>query len=147
MTRLVSLVIAVILMLQLAGTFDLFPWLLSRPSHRFWPFMNYPMYRSARYEGAVIGQYRVFGRAVDGSEVEVTASDLGLNFRKFQDIVVAAVRHRDMPRVVAFGEMYRVKTGARLVALRVERHGHILTRDGLQPAPPVQLPAVSLQGQ
>jgi hypothetical protein len=147
MTRVVSLVIAVVLMVQLAATFDLFPRFLSRPSHLFWPFMDYPMYRYARYEGSVIERYRVFGRRADGSEAEVTPGDLGLNFRRFRDIFVAALRGADMPRVIAFAEVYRVRQGTRLVEMRVERHGDILTRDGLLPAPPVQLAAVSLQPQ
>jgi hypothetical protein len=145
MTRLASLVIAVVLMLQFGATFDLFRPFLSRPSHRFWPFMNYPMYRFAHYEGAVIARYRVFGQAADGSEVEVAPSDLGLNFRKFQDIAIDALRRGDMVRVAAFAEIYQVRTGTRLVRMRVERHGQMLTRNGLQSTRPVQLTAVSLQ--
>ena len=144
MTRVVSLVIAVILTLQFAASFDLFPRLVSRPSSLFWPFLNYPMYRGAHYEGAVIERYRVFGRAADGTEVEVTPGDLGLNFRKFQDLPVAALLRYDAPRVAAFAEIYRARMGTRLVAMRVERHGDILTRHGLQPGQPVQLPAVSV---
>jgi hypothetical protein len=52
----VSLVITVVLILQFAATFDLFPLFLSRPSHVFWPIMNYPMYRYAHYEGSVIAR-------------------------------------------------------------------------------------------
>jgi hypothetical protein len=139
-----SLVIAVVLALQVAATFDLFPRILSRPSHVFWPFMDYPMYRFARYEGSIIERFRVLGRHVDGSEIEVTPSDLGLNFRKFRDILVGSLRAGDVPRVAAFAEVYRVRTGKPLVAMRVERHGHILTRDGLRPAPSVRLAEVPL---
>ena len=89
----------------------------------------------------------VEGEQVTVLELRVAPSDLGLNFRKFQDVAVAALLRRDVPRVSAFAEMYRVRMGTRLVAMRVERHGDILTRDGLQPAPPMQLPAVSLQAQ
>ena len=147
MTRVVSLVIAVALTLQFTATFDLFPRFLSRPSHVFWPFVNYPMYRFAHYEGDVIPRYRVFGRTADDSEVEVTSDDLGLNFRKFQDLVVAALRRGETPSVAKFAEIYRVRVGRRLVAMRLERHGQILTRDGLQAAQPIQLAAVSLHAQ
>jgi hypothetical protein len=143
MTRVVSVVIAAILMLQFAATFDLYRF-VARPSHVLWPFMNYPMYRGAHYEGAVLARYRVFGTTADGSEIEVTPSDLGLNFRKFQDIVVEALRRGDVARVAAFAEIYRARVGMRLVRMRVERHGHVLTRDGLQVAPPVNLAAVAL---
>ena len=54
-----SLVIALVLTLQILATFDLFPRLLSRPSYLFWPFLDYPMYRSPRYEASVIEHYRV----------------------------------------------------------------------------------------
>jgi hypothetical protein len=143
MTRVVSVVIAVILLLQVAATFDLYRF-ASRPSHLLWPFMDYPMYRGAHYEGAVLARYRVFGKTADGAEVEVTAGDLGLNFRRFQDIVVDALRHGDTARVAPFADHYRGRLGIRLVAMRVERHGDILTRDGLRPAPPVQFTAVAL---
>jgi hypothetical protein len=61
--------------------------------------------------------------------------------------VVAAVRRGDTSSVAAFAEIYRFRMGTRLVAMRLERHGHILTRDGLQAARPVQLAAVSLPVQ
>jgi hypothetical protein len=147
MTRVVSVVIAVVLMLQLAATFDLYPRFLSRPSHLFWPFMDYPMYRYARYEGSIIERHRVVGRRPDGSEVEVTAADLGLNFRRFQEIVVRALRGGDRPTTAAFAEIYRARMGTRLVAMRLERHGDILTRDGLQPAQPIEVATVSLEGR
>ena len=145
MTRIVSVVIAAVLTLQLMATFDLFPALVSRPSSLFWPFIDYPMYRYARYEGSIIERFRVFGRRTDGTEVEVTADDLGLNFRKFRDLFVYAVRDPDTRRVTAFAEVYRIRMGTRLVAIRVERHGDIVTRDGLRPAPPVEWAAVSLE--
>jgi hypothetical protein len=145
MPRLVSLVIAVVLVLQAAASFDVLPKLFSRPSYVLWPFMTYPMYRSAHYEGTLIERFRVVGQTVAGAEVELTPIDFGLNFRKFQDIAVPAVRSRDMPQVAMFAEIYRVKSGIRLVAIRLERHGHVLTRDGLRPAQPVQLAAVSLR--
>jgi hypothetical protein len=95
----VSLVIAIVLMLQLVATFNLFPLFLSRPSHLLWPFMDYPMYRSARYEGSLMEWYRVLGRRADGSEIEVTPDDVGLNVRRFRDVLIAAIRGADMPRV------------------------------------------------
>lgn len=144
MTRVLSLVIAGMLTLQLTASFDLLPRLLSRPSHIFWPFMNYPMYRWAHYEGAVIERYRVFGRTAAGLDIELTPSDFGLNFRKFQDIVIAALRRGDTAGVAPYAEIYRLRSGRRLAAIRVERHGSVLTRDGLQSARPVQLPAVSV---
>ncbi len=148
MTRVVvSLAIAAVLMLQIAATFDLFPRLVSRPSHVFWPFTDYPMYRYARLEGAVIERYRVLGQRQDGSEVEVTPGDLGLNFRKFRDIVVAALRGADRPRVAAFAEIYKTRTGTPLVQMRVERHGDVLTRDGLRPATPVRFNPVPIESR
>jgi hypothetical protein len=143
MTLIVSTIIAVVLALQVVATFDLFPRLLSRPSRTFWPFLDYPMYRRAHYEGDLIERYLVLGRRADGAEVEVTPGDLGLNFWKFRYEVVGALRNGDRPRAAAFADMYRARHGTRLVALRLERHGDTLTRDGLRPAPPEQIAALS----
>jgi hypothetical protein len=145
MTRVVSLVISVVLMVQTAAAFDLFPRLVSRPSHVFWPFLSYPMYRTAHYEGAVIERYRVFGRTENGAEVELEPADFGLNFRKFQDIAVVALRRHDLPQVTTIAEIYRARSGRRLVAMRLERHGPVLTREGLRSAEPTQFAAVPVQ--
>jgi hypothetical protein len=109
--------------------------------------MDYPMYRSARYEGSLMEWYRVLGRKADGSEIEVTPDDLGLNFRRFRDVVIAAIRGADMPRVAALAEIYRVRTGTRLAAIRLEQQGYILTREGLRPAPTTRLAEISLSTQ
>ena len=143
----VSLVIAAVLALQLTATFDLFPRILSRPSHLFWPFLDYPMYRAARYEGSVIERYRVFAATDDGTEVELMPSDFSLNFRKFRDIAVAAIRAGDTQRVTAFAELYRARTGRQLVGVRVERHGDVLTRQGLQLFTPVTVADLRLRSQ
>jgi hypothetical protein len=145
MTRLLSLVIAAVLVLQTAASFDIFPKLFSRPSYVLWPFMNYPMYRTAHYEGTVIARFHVLGQTAERVEVELTPEDFGLNFRKFQDIAIPAIRRRDVAQVAMFAEIYREKSGNRLVGIRVEQHGDILTRDGLRPAPPAELATVSLR--
>ena len=144
---LVSLAIAAILALQLMATFDLFPRAVSRPSHLFWPFLDYPMYRFARYEGSVIERYRVFAATSDGMEVEVMPADFGLNFRRFRDVAVAAIRAGDTARLTAFADLYAERTGQQLMAVRVERHGHVLTRNGLQAVEPVTLAAMRLGSQ
>jgi hypothetical protein len=145
MTRVVSVVIATVLTLQVCATFDLFPRFVSRASDRFWPFMDYPMYRSAHHEGSLIEWYRVLGQCADGSEVELTPVDIGLNFSKFRHIFVAAIRSTDRPRVAAFADVYRVRRGTRFVAMRLERYGLVLTREGLRPSPTFQVATVSLQ--
>jgi hypothetical protein len=144
-TRAVSLVIAAVLMLQILATFDLFPRLLSRPSYLFWPFLDYPMYRSPRYEASVIERYRVLATTSDGGEVEVVPADVALNFRKFRDIVITGIRTGDTSRVAAFAELYRSRTGRQLVSMRVERDGHVLTRHGLEPAARVNVATMSFR--
>jgi hypothetical protein len=144
-TRVVSLVIAAVLMLQILATFDLFPRLLSRPSYLFWPFLDYPMYRSPRHEASVIEHYRVLATTSAGGEVEVVPADMALNFRKFRDILIAGIRQGDTPRVAAFAELYRSRTGRQLVSMRVVRDGHVLTRDGLEQAARVDVATMSLR--
>ena len=144
MTYLASAVIAAVLLMQALATFDLYPTLLSRPSSQFWPFTDYPMYRYARYEGTTIEWYRVLAQRHDGSEVEVTPEDLGLNFRKFRDFVVTAMRINDVQTITRFADLYASRTGTRLASVRLERSGVILARDGLYPAPLVYTPAIAL---
>ena len=145
MTRAVSLVIAAVLTLQILATFDLFPRLLSRPSYLFWPFLDYPMYRSPRFEASVIEHYRVLATTSDGADVEIVPADVALNFRKFRDIVITGIRVGDTSRVAAFAELYRSRTGRQLVSVRVERDGHVLTRDGLEQAARVTVATMSLR--
>jgi hypothetical protein len=52
-----------------------------------------------------------------------------------------------MPRVAVFAEIYRVRTGTRLAAIRLEQQGYILTREGLRPAPTTRLAEMSLSTQ
>jgi hypothetical protein len=143
MTRAVSIVIALVLMLQILATFDLFPRLVSRPSYLFWPFLDYPMYRSPRYEGSVIEHYRVLATTTDGGEVEVVPADVALSFRKFRDTLITGIRTGDTSRVAAFAELYRSRTGRQLVSVRVQRDGQVLTRHGLERAAPVNVATMS----
>ena len=144
MVYLASAVIAAVLLLQTVATFDLFPTLLSRPSAQFWPFTDYPMYRYARHEGTTIDWYRLLAHRDDGRDIEVTPEDLGLNFRKFRDFVVTAVRINDLETIRRFADLYAVRNGARLESVRLERSGVILARDGLRPAPIEYTPAIEL---
>jgi hypothetical protein len=145
-TRAVSIVIALVLTLQILATFDLFPRLLSRPSYLFWPFLDYPMYRSPRYEASLIERYRLLATTTDGAEVEVLPADVALNFRKFRDILITGVRSGETSRVAAFAELYRARTGRQLVSVRVERDGHVLTRHGLERTAPVNVATMAVQG-
>jgi hypothetical protein len=145
--RVVSILIAAVLMLQICATFDLFPRMLSRPTYLFWPFLDYPMYRSPRYEASVIEHYRVLGTTSDGEELEVLPADVALNFRKFRDIVISSIRAGDTSRVAPFADLYRSRTGRQLVLVRVEREGHVLTRHGLERADPVSVATMSLGRQ
>ena len=106
----VSIVIALVLTLQILATFDLFPRLLSRPSYLFWPFLDYPMYRSPRYEASVIEHYRVLATTTEGGEVEVLPADVALNFRKFPRH--PDYRHPNRRHVTGrtFAELYRSRT-------------------------------------
>jgi hypothetical protein len=141
----VSIVIALVLTLQILATFDLFPRLLSRPSYLFWPFLDYPMYRSPRYEASVIEHYRVLATTTEGGEVEVLPADVALNFRKFRDILITGIRTGDTSRVAPFAELYRSRTGREMVAVRVERDGHVLTRHGLERAAPVNVATMTFR--
>jgi hypothetical protein len=141
---LVSAVIVAVLVLQAVATFDLFPRLLGRPSSYFWPFLDYPMYRRAHYEGETIEVYRVVGLLEGGGETVIEPADLGLSFWKFRDGFVWAIRQRDGARLAVYAEHYRARAGRRLAALRLERAGHRVTRAGIEAVAPETLLTVDL---
>lgn len=49
-----------------------------------WPFTDYPMYARVHHEGdRILAHHRVFATTADGEEVEISASDVGLNIFQF----------------------------------------------------------------
>jgi hypothetical protein len=104
-----------------------------------WPFVNYPMYKQAHYEGESVHiRYMVFGILEDSTEVPILPEDLGLNFWKFDGIhgegFVPAIRSGDEKRLNSYVQEYQKRKGKKLAGLRLEDQPFILSPKGAKPA-------------
>ncbi len=143
-TLVLSAVVLVLLIAQAAASFRAVPRLGPWPSWYFWPFLDYPMYSEAHYEGDAIEQYVVFATFDDGTEAPVRREELGLSFWKFRDGLVYALRHGDRRQLDAYLELFRRRHARLPAALRLEDHPVVISRGGILPAPRKVLKTVTL---
>jgi hypothetical protein len=111
---------------------------------RFWPFLNYHMYRKAHYEGDAVYRYALVGIPEKGDEVPIRAEDLDLTFYKFHWGLVDAIRFNDMTELKKYVGWWERKSGRRLAALRLENHPYKIYRDGIVRAEPFVVKVVPL---
>jgi hypothetical protein len=133
-----SLIILSCLALQ---TFAVF-----RPvSPRLWPFLDYPMYGRARYEGEAVSRYVVFGIFADESEARIIPEDLDLDFWKFEYGPVQMLRRGDVESLKPYAQLYSDRQKKQLVRIRLENHPFMLSDQGVRAAAPQVLNSVSLE--
>ena len=114
-------------------------------SPRLWPFLDYPMYKKAHYEGEAVNRYVVFGVFADASESRILPEDLDLDFWKFEYGPVQMLRRGDATALQPYAELYNARQNKKLVALRVEDHPLILSEEGVLTVAPLQLNSVSFE--
>lgn len=140
---LISLMVVTVFMLQACVSFC--PWrsssffsffrsLLSPPT--LWPFIDYPMYSGAHYEGDAVPRLFVFGTLEDSTEVPIVAADLGLSDWHFRRHFINGLASGNDERIKEFVGLYGNRHTKRLVGLRLENHPVILSRAGLRSGPP-----------
>jgi hypothetical protein len=87
--RLISFFIVLVLGAQLLA-------IVARPGKWTWPFTDYPMYATSRYEGERVNARRfVFGITDDGREVAITPKELGVNvflYERWAGALVASAK-------------------------------------------------------
>ena len=147
-TVLVSVVILVVLGLQTIRAFELScarqapPFL---PAFQFvcgaglYPFVSYPMYSRAHYEGEAINKYVIVGEFADGSEVTILPEAIGMTFWLFERNVIRKLLAGDDEPVLGVARLYRRHHGEMPVALFLEDHQLVLQRDGAVPGEVVSL--------
>ena len=107
-----------------------------RASDAWYPFISYPMYSGAHFEGERLDvRHVVYAVTDDGGRHEIDAGkDLRVDFWRFERKFVKALAAGD-------SEAVRDQVGAisarypRLARLEVEDYPAVLTRDGTRPAP------------
>jgi hypothetical protein len=134
---LISLFIVAVIFMQAAATFRLFC-----PPERFtqlsswrvlceplgWPFINYPMYHAAHYEGESINYYQVYAELEDGTEIAVYPEDLELNWWLFHRGIVASLLVEDEDGILFYAHMYEELHQTSIVAWRLENQPTVLKR-------------------
>lgn len=122
---LISVVIVAVLSLQALVGF-------SYGGVQAWPFMAYPMYRGAHYDGERLRyDFTVYAELDDASEVVIAPEDLGLSWWAFRENVVHALYRDDRAVVQGLIDAHCRRTGQRIVGLRMEDLGFAVSRDGL----------------
>ena len=149
--RLATFVICAVLLLQAAAVGG-------RVDSAGFPFVDYPMYSSVRYEGDRMDDRTVFVTLDDGRRELVTLADVNLDLYQYAKWTSAIVRHPkppwqedgwrithriksavglrrpDIDLVRAFVERYEQRRGANVVRLEVEDGMAIVTRHGMEMA-------------
>lgn len=92
---------------------------VGRINPNYWPFLNYPMYRTARSASDTIVEYVVRATTEEGSEIHVTKEDLGVNHFKFRGGFIAALKAGDAGRAQVYAEIYRQRRGRSIRAFRL----------------------------
>lgn len=130
--NLISVIIIAFLILQGGVTFRLFPTAKSDPAF-LWPFVTYPMYREAHYEGDTIDRFLVFVLLEDSTKVQISPKEMGLGYWLFQENVIVPIMRRDKDKIDNFMEIYKTKhPNFKPINLILENHGWKLTKKGYE---------------
>lgn len=101
----------------------------------FWPFVSYPMYNAAHFEGESINQYRLIG--ISGQdEIEIGPYDLGMNYFTFRRGAIRAMLDGNEAAMRQYASLYESRCGKTLKSFRLENRPLILTRQGPKPGEP-----------
>lgn len=96
-----------------------------------YPFLDYPMYAGARYEGVNINQYFLIGILEDGTEVTITSDDLNISRYDFLRNILPQIEKQNLQVIEKYVKIYEQKSHRNLINLRLENHPLVITRDGV----------------
>lgn len=133
---LTSAVIVTVIGFQTIAAFGLRPGPIDQDPF-LWPFLGYPMYSRVHHEGEAIPRLSVFAVRPDSSEVEVTPELLGTDFWIVAEGLAPAITDSDQEVLRGFADLFRERTGSRLIGYRLENRPVILTREGTTLGEPV----------
>lgn len=141
--KLISLVILSVIFLQAFTSFRVYTYLpLAFPpasklnlekvrSPALWPFLTYPMYRSAYYEGDEFVEYRTYAVFRDSTEIRISPEDIGVGFWKYRSEFVTYLRKGEIENIQNFLHIIREKYEREPVRLRLERKPWVLQKNGI----------------
>ncbi len=97
-----------------------------------WPFVAYPMYEAAHYDGdRILYDFTLYAKTADGDRIEVTRDDLGMSFWHFEKNVANAMRHGDLEKPQIIAKEYCKRHNRRIIGLILEDKGIAISRSGM----------------
>jgi hypothetical protein len=126
--QLISLIIILVLGAQLVASFG--------HANRFFPFMWYPMYAQAHFEGERINvEHRIYAVTRDGRRHYVDpASDLKIDFWRYERRFARPLRDHKLENIRPILAMV-IDRYPTFTELQVEDYPMIITKDGPMPVP------------
>lgn len=110
-----------------------------------WPFLDFPMFSAAHYEGEIIPQYLLTGHLANDAEVTIQPSDLGLDWSLFRRGPIPALLRQDMPAVTVYRRLYEQRHGQALRRLTLARRPWVLSKTGARPGTVTVLQIVTFE--
>lgn len=108
----------------------------------YWPIIDYPMYASPGASGdSIDSEFILRGVLDDGTEVNITRADLGLNVFHYGNLT-AAIRHGEPNGIAALQKTYKQATRLRQVKLLTS--GRVIERNGILQREAVVMRSVDL---
>ncbi|MGD1804889.1 hypothetical protein ACP6PL_05540 [Dapis sp. BLCC M126] len=135
--KLTSLVILTFLILQGGTALSLFCRFVSRCDPYLYPFLEYPMYSSAKKEGSIVSKLTIFGILEDSSEVSITNKDLkipdyNLSPYWFRRYYLPAIRRKKDKMINEFVDIYQKQYNQKLIGIRLEKQSFVISKEGVK---------------
>lgn len=131
----ISLFIAACLVIQAVVSFGKSPGPFEYSPYQ-WPFIDYPMYSSAYYEGDEVSRLLLIGILPDSTKIEIVGEDLGLSFFPYLRGPIWAVLYNRPSAASLFRDIYAERHGVEVVGFEVLDQPVVITREGYHPGPP-----------
>jgi hypothetical protein len=107
----------------------------------YWPFVSYPMYSTANFDGQHLEDYRLLAETGSGDRVALNAEDFGYSFWVFRKNVHEAIRAGRLPASLVSAACDRHGDLRELV---LEDTGYFITRNGPESGPSREIARISV---
>lgn len=100
-----------------------------------WPFIDYPMYSGAHFEGDEIDRALVLGVRADSARIPIEPADLGLGLFPYRRGPVRALRRGNLQAARLYRDIYAQRHGVDLIGFELKYRPIVVTRSGYHSAP------------
>jgi hypothetical protein len=96
-----------------------------------YPFLNYPMYRSAKPEGVIVPKFALIATYANGTEKQLTAKDFNLSDYWFNKGIIHSLNEKENSKVYEFIEAYERSGNQPFASLRLDVTPLAIERKGV----------------